>query len=370
MDGTVGGADDEVVDQRAVAADGLRADAAVDAALDVIHPQLRHVTAALPHERADAGRVRDLASAPSSRSGRRPATCRARRGSGRGRGGGRCRAGRRRGRRRTAPSARAEPRRPGCGSGACRGTAGPGRGPGRCWRGPGRRARAAVAGRRRGRGRCAGPDRRLPATASRSAQGPAQTTSRAVSVSPPDVAIAVRPPGASAKPRTCAAEVDRAAGGLADLRRRRVATAAKSTTPVAGECRASIPAACGSSSRSRSGPIRSSPGTPLAVPRRSSSSSRGSSSGLRRDDHLAVPPSLDPALVAVVVQRRRALDAEPRLQRAGRVVDAGVDDAARVAALVGGGRRPRAPARRRSRPGDATAAPAPSPARRCRRRRP
>jgi hypothetical protein len=40
-----------------------------------------------------------------------------------------------------------------------------------------------------------------------------------------------------------------------------------------------MPAACGSSSSSRSRPISSSPGTPFAVPRRWSSSRRGNSSG-------------------------------------------------------------------------------------------
>ena len=54
------------------------------------------------------------------------------------------------------------------------------------------------------------------------------------------------------------------------------------------------------------------------------------------DDQLAVAPRLDPALVAVGVEQPGALDAEPRLERAGGVVDAGVDDAARVGGLVGG----------------------------------
>jgi hypothetical protein len=48
------------------------------------------------------------------------------------------------------------------------------------------------------------------------------------------------------------------------------------------------------------------------------------------DDQLAIASRLDPALVAVVVEQPRALDAEPRLERSGRVVDAGVDDTARV----------------------------------------
>ncbi len=52
------------------------------------------------------------------------------------------------------------------------------------------------------------------------------------------------------------------------------ATCLKSTTPVAGECSAAMPRACGSISCSSSGPTRRSSGTSLAIPRRSSSSKR------------------------------------------------------------------------------------------------
>ena len=48
--------------------------------------------------------------------------------------------------------------------------------------------------------------------------------------------------------------------------------------PVFGDHSARIPAECGSISRSRSGPIISSPGTPFATPRSYRSSSRPSSS--------------------------------------------------------------------------------------------
>ncbi len=61
----------------------------------------------------------------------------------------------------------------------------------------------------------------------------------------------------------------------------------------------------------------------------------------RRDDDLAAAEHRDAALVAVREQPLRAVDAEPRLERAGRVVDAAVDDAARAPGLV---------ARRRSAP--------------------
>jgi hypothetical protein len=55
------------------------------------------------------------------------------------------------------------------------------------------------------------------------------------------------------------------------------ATAWKSTTAVAGEWSASTPLTCGSNSAISSARSRFSPGTPLARPRRSSSSSRGTS---------------------------------------------------------------------------------------------
>ena len=72
--------------------------------------------------------------------------------------------------------------------------------------------------------------------------------------------------------------------------------------------------------------------------------------GASGDDHLPVAPGLDPALGAVDVEGGGALDAEARLQRARPVVDAGVDDPARVAALVAG--RPRLPLQHRDpRPG-------------------
>ena len=52
------------------------------------------------------------------------------------------------------------------------------------------------------------------------------------------------------------------------------------------------------------------------------------------DDHLAVATRLDPAFGAVGVEPCRAIDAEPCLERAGLVVDPGVDHAAGVAALM------------------------------------
>ena len=53
-------------------------------------------------------------------------------------------------------------------------------------------------------------------------------------------------------------------------------------------------------------------------------------------DDLAAPFPADPVGVAEFLHEPRALDAEAGLQRAGLVVDAGMDDAAVVARLVGG----------------------------------
>jgi hypothetical protein len=55
---------------------------------------------------------------------------------------------------------------------------------------------------------------------------------------------------------------------------------------------------------------------------------------VERDDHLAAALVRDLVALAVLVQLARALDAEPRLQRPGRVVDPGVHYAAVVAGLV------------------------------------
>ena len=52
------------------------------------------------------------------------------------------------------------------------------------------------------------------------------------------------------------------------------------------------------------------------------------------DDQLPVPARLDPPLLAEGVQLPGALDAEPRLQGAGFVVDPGVDNPARLAGLA------------------------------------
>ena len=114
------------------------------------------------------------------------------------------------------------------------------------------------------------------------------------------------------------------------------ATPGKSTMPVAGECSAAIPVACGSISARPAASTRRRPGTPLALPRRSSSSRRPSSPGVDRDDELAAALDGHAARLAVGVEAAGALDAELRLRGAGRVVDARVDDAGVVARLVRG----------------------------------
>jgi hypothetical protein len=105
--------------------------------------------------------------------------------------------------------------------------------------------------------------------------------------------------------------------------------------PVFGECSAARPVAWGSSSAISSARRRRRPSTPLARPRRSSSSSPGSS--LERDDQLPAALGRDAVALAERVHPPRALDTEAGLQRTRRVVDARVDDAAVVAALVNGG---------------------------------
>ena len=87
-------------------------------------------------------------------------------------------------------------------------------------------------------------------------------------------------PGRGARPRT-SQPVTIAPPAASTSAAKAVATRAKSTTPVAGECRAATPRACGSISAISSAPTRRRPGTSLARPRRSSSSSRGQL-GLRR----------------------------------------------------------------------------------------
>ena len=121
--------------------------------------------------------------------------------------------------------------------------------------------RRAGVGTRPGTGRSAGRCRRRRAPPSRSAQAPAQRTALPASTWPCDVWIASRPPIASNE-RTSQPMISRppacSSSAASDA-----ATTVKSTTPVAGECRAETPAACGSISRSSSGPTRREPRHPV-----------------------------------------------------------------------------------------------------------
>ena len=133
---------------------------------------------------------------------------------------------------------------------------------------------------------------------------------------------------------------------------------AKSTTPVAGECRAAIPVACGSISRSSSGPIRRSPGPRSPVPAAPARRAPPARPRRSRRSPCRSSPS-DPVLVAVGVELARARDAQPGLQRAGPVVDPR-RGSRRWSCRSGG---PRSSARARAPPpaGRRGAAPAPSP---------
>ena len=146
-------------------------------------------------------------------------------------------------------------------------------------------------------------------------------------------------------------------------------TAPKSTIPVPGRCSAAMPAACGSIARSPAASRRRTPGTPLAARPALELVERGQLVAAQRDDQLADPPHVDRVGLAVGVHPRGALDAQPRLQRARRVVDPAVDDAGVVRALVRRGRRLALERRARARPGAARGSRARRRARGCPRRR-
>jgi hypothetical protein len=113
------------------------------------------------------------------------------------------------------------------------------------------------------------------ATASRSDHPPAHTTAARPRVAPRAWVRLIDLPAVEIAPTAHPVETVAPARARSEASER--ATSPKSTTPVAGECRAEIPAAWGSISRSTSASIRRSPGTPLAAARRSSSSRPGSS---------------------------------------------------------------------------------------------
>ncbi len=175
------------------------------------------------------------------------------------------------------------------------------------------------------------------ATARRSAHEPAQKTALVASSSPsPWRSRIEREPALVARtsqPVTTSPPAARKSSAKAR------ATAPKSTIPVCGECRAATPAACGSISPIPSASTRRRPATPFALPRRSSSSRPAHLGVGGGDDQLAAALEGDAAGFAVLVHGGGASHAELGLQRARRVVDAGVDDSRVVAGLVGPDRR-------------------------------
>ena len=105
--------------------------------------------------------------------------------------------------------------------------------------------------------------------------------------------------------------------------------------PVSGDVQRTEPEACGSTSRSSSpGRARGAPWTPFAFARRCElleARQLGSSSG---DDELPAHGVRDPVLVGEASRAARPSRQRRRLERARRVVDAGVEDARVAAGLV------------------------------------
>ena len=189
------------------------------------------------------------------------------------------------------------------------------------------------------------------ATASRSDHAPAQKIAFVASVWPWRVGQAQRS-RANVDSRHLAA----AAPPLHRLRRDRRSTRARRRGSRRCRCPANAvrrtPRACGSTCSISAPSSRRRPATPLASPRRCSSPSGASCERVGREDQLAAALVRDRALVAVRVQLARSLHAQPRLQRAGPVVDARVDHARAVAGLVRGQLAARARARTPTRADD------------------
>ena len=308
-------------------ADARRARAATSATLE-----LGDEAAQLGDEGAAAGGVADLGEAGAPEAAGQPPGARARRGSSRDRAGGPGRAGRRRGRRPSAPRGRAAPRRRSSASGARRGRAGRDPAPGRCWRGPARGARGAGAGSRRGRGRSAArPARRPPPRAGRTRR-PRSSTTKPASVAAPRVldARCVSPP--RPQPAHPAAGGDRPPPRRLDVRGvGRGDPAEVDDARSSGECSAATPRACGSISAISSGLDPPQAGNLVGRARGARARRAGPARPRRRRRSACRPLRASiPRSLAVGVEQAGALDAEPRLQRARLVVDAGVDHAARV----------------------------------------
>ena len=177
------------------------------------------------------------------------------------------------------------------------------RAPGRSGRAPAPRAPAAAAGRRRGTGRCAGRGPRRPSARAGPTTRPRRTrrTRR-----PPRRA---RGAARSRRPRTAtpvhAGVADHLAAGGADVVGERGGDRGEvDDRRLRGVERGDAGRVRLDRSRSPAASTRRRPGTPLAAPRRASSSSAGQLARVERDDHLAAALVGDPALLAVAPPAR------------------------------------------------------------------
>ena len=104
--------------------------------------------------------------------------------------------------------------------------------------------------------------------------------------------------------------------------------------PVSGECSPAIPRAWGSSCSMPAASMPAQAGHAVGLAAALELVQAVQLGGVGRDDHLAAALVRDAPLLAVLVHLARALDAQAGLERAGRVVDAGVDHAGVVAGLM------------------------------------
>ncbi len=171
--------------------------------------------------------------------------------------------------------------------------------------------------------------------ARRSDWRPAQLTRPPPAKGPRGVSTTRPPPSRSRTTRVTRAPVTTAAP---EARRRaaiRSATAAKSTSPVSPTHSPATPAACGSSSRSSPALSRREIGEAVGAAAALQLVEPRHLPGVDRHHQLAAPPVGQPLLVEEAVEGLAAGGAQPRLRRARRVVEPGVDDPGVVAGLVG-----------------------------------
>ena len=113
------------------------------------------------------------------------------------------------------------------------------------------------------------------------------------------------------------------------------ATRRKSMIPVDGLHNPRTPTTCGSISRMRAASTSSSPGVPFAMARSCSVGEPRQLALVERDDQLSAALERDVVRLGERLDRGLALAAQLRLERPRLVVQAGVQDAAVVAGLVG-----------------------------------